>query len=260
MNQTTSPLPIVVVKVGGNEIDDDAFLDGFAQAAAALAGQKQPVIVHGGGKEIAELHRQLNVPFEIVDGLRATSAASLRLVEMVLSGVVNTRLTRRLVNAGIPALGLSGVDLGLIRVQPLRPRGQDIGLVGRVVDVGAGWLQALLAAGVVPVVSPISLGVDGRSYNVNADQVAAALAIALQAERLVFVSNVPGVLVNGPGSPTVPALSVQSAETWIAQGRISGGMIPKARAAIEAVTGGVSRAFITDLAGLRDGSGTAVFH
>jgi acetylglutamate kinase len=258
MNQNTPSAPPIVVKVGGNEIDDDAFVAGFVEAVAGLAGQAQLVIVHGGGKEIAELHQQLNVPFEIVDGLRATSAASLRLVEMVLSGVVNTRLTRWLVNAGVPALGLSGVDLGAIRVQPLRPRGQDIGFVGRVVDVGADWFRALLAVGVVPVVSPISLGVNGRSYNVNADQVAGALATSLRAERLVFVSNVPGVLANGPGSPLVPTLNVQSAETWIAEGRISGGMIPKVRAAIEAVTDGVPRAVITDLAGFRNGSGTAV--
>lgn len=249
---------VVIIKVGGNEIDDDRFLAGFVEAAAQLAQEAQVIIVHGGGKEIAELHEQLGVPFEFVEGLRATSAASLRLVEMVLSGVVNTRLTRWLVNAGVSALGLSGVDLGLIRVQPLRPRGQDIGYVGRVVDVGTEQMQLLLGAGIVPVISPISLGVDGQSYNVNADQVAGALAVALTASRLVLVSNVPGVSLDGPQGLPVPQLTVEEVESHIEAGLITGGMVPKVRAATEAVLDGVQAAVITNLAGLRNGNGTTV--
>lgn len=259
MAQTTSAIPTMVVKVGGNEIDDDAFLAGFVEAVVGLGAQAHLVVVHGGGKEIGELHQQLNVPFEVVEGLRATSAASLRLVEMVLSGVVNTRLTRWLVNGGVDALGLSGVDLGLIRVQPLRPRGQDIGYVGRVVKVRSKQLQRLVAAGIVPVISPISLGIDGRSYNVNADQVAGALAAALNADRLVFVSNVPGVMLNGPDAPPVTRLSIAQVEAYIAEGAIFGGMVPKVRSAVEAVEQGVIEAVITNLQGLRHGFGTAVY-
>ncbi|MDW8317939.1 MAG: acetylglutamate kinase [Anaerolineae bacterium] len=250
----SGPSPLIL-KVGGNEIDDDSFLAGFVRAVAELQRTTPVVVVHGGGKEIAELHAQLNVPFEMVDGLRATSAESLRLVEMVLSGLVNTRLTRWLVNAGVEALGVNGVDLGLIRVRPLRPRGRDIGFVGQVAAVRREWLLRLLDLGVVPVVSPISLGVDGLSYNVNADQVAGALAVALAAQRLVFVSNVPGVKLNGQ---VTPSLTVAEVEAHIASGQISGGMIPKVRAAVDAVREGVAEAVITDLAGLVVGGGTVI--
>jgi len=130
----------------------------------------------------------------------------------VLSGQVNTRLTRWLVNGGIDALGMSGVDLGLVRVEPLRPSGLDIGFVGRVVGVRAEPLHLLLANGIVPVISPISLGVDGLSYNVNADQVAAALAVGLGAGRLIFVSNVPGVLIDGALAPQLARAAAQHSE------------------------------------------------
>lgn len=249
---------IAILKIGGNEVDDDRFLAGFVEAVAELQARTGLVVVHGGGKEIAELHQQLGVGYELVDGLRVTSAASLRLVEMVLSGVVNTRLTRWLVNGGVEALGLSGVDLGLVRVQPLRPRGQDIGYVGQVAEVRRERLLDLLAGGIVPVVSPISLGMDGRSYNVNADQVAGGLAVALQASRLVFVSNVPGVSLAGLGSPAAPELTVDQIEAAIESGQISGGMVPKVRSAVDAVRDGVREAVITNLAGLRAGTGTTV--
>jgi acetylglutamate kinase len=255
-NQHTDPgPPIVVVKVGGNEIDDEAFLDGLVQAVAAVAQSARVVVVHGGGKEIAQLHEQLGVGFEIVDGLRVTTAASLRLVEMVLRGLVNTRLTRRLVNAGVDALGISGVDLGLVRVEPHRPNGLNIGFVGRVVAVRTETLYGFLAGGIVPVLSPVSLGVDGQSYNVNADQVASAVAATLGAQRLIFVSNVPGVLVDGT---SLPRLSIAGAEAFIASGHISGGMVPKVRAAVDAVHNGVAAAVITNLEGLHHGGGTAV--
>jgi acetylglutamate kinase len=244
-----------VIKVGGNEIDDDGFLAGFVAAVAELRQHTPVVIVHGGGKEIGELHQRLGVPFEFVDGLRVTTAGSLRLVEMVLSGLVNTRLTRWLVNGGVQALGASGVDLGIVRVEPLRPNGQDIGYVGRIVAVQADPLRRWLAEDVTPVISPISLGTDGQSYNVNADQVAAAVAVAVGASRLVFVSNVPGVLLEGAAATK---LTIDQAEAHIASGQIFGGMIPKVRAAIEAVQTGVPAAVITNLAGLAAGGGTAV--
>jgi len=254
MNTPTTPSPILL-KVGGNEIDDDSFLGGFVAAVADLRRQAPVVIVHGGGKEIGDLHRRLDVPYEFVEGLRVTTADSLRLVEMVLSGLVNTRLTRWLVNADVPALGVSGVDLGLVRAEPLRPNGQDIGYVGRVVAVQAAPLRRWLAEGVTPVISPISLGMDGQSYNVNADQVAAAVAAAVQASRLVFVSNVPGVLLDGA---VAPRLTIDQVEAHITSGWIFGGMIPKVRAAIEALQAGAPAAVITNLAGLAVGGGTVI--
>lgn len=250
-----TPVPAVVIKVGGNEIDDDGFLADLVSAVVEVQKHAQVVIVHGGGKEIGELHDRLGIAFEFVEGLRVTSAESLRLVKMVLSGQVNTRLTRWLVNGGIDALGMNGVDLGLVRVEPLRPGGQDIGFVGRVVEVRSEVLHSLLDSGMLPVISPISLGVDGFSYNVNADQVAAAIAVAIGAGRLVFVSNVPGVLIDGA---LAPQLTVADVAAQIASGQISGGMVPKVRSAIEAVQAGVPAAVITNLEGLRQDTGTAI--
>ena len=251
---THTPLPLLL-KVGGNEIDDDSFLAGFVAAVASLRQQTPVVIVHGGGKEIGGLHQRLGIPFEFVEGLRVTTADSLRLVEMVLSGLVNTRLTRWLVNGGVPALGVSGVDLGLVNVEPLRPNGVDIGFVGRIVEVKADPLRRWLAEGITPVISPISLGVDGLSYNVNADQVAASVAAGVGASRLVFVSNVPGVLLDGA---VAPRLTVDQVEAHIASGQIFGGMIPKVRAATEALQAGAPAAVITNLAGLAAGGGTVI--
>jgi acetylglutamate kinase len=251
---STHPSPILI-KVGGNEIDDDGFLASFVAAAAELRRQTPLVIVHGGGKEIGDLHQRLGIPFQFVEGLRVTTADSLRLVEMVLSGSVNTRLTRWLVNVGVPALGVSGVDLGFVRVEPLRPNGQDIGFVGRVVAVQTEPLRRWLAEGITPVISPISLGLDGQSYNVNADQVAAAVAVATGASRLVFVSNVPGVLLDGA---VASELTIDQVEAHITGGQIFGGMVPKVRAAIEAVQTGAPAAVITNLSGLVAGGGTVI--
>ena len=248
------PFPLLI-KVGGNEIDDEAFLTGFIAVVADLSRRTPLVIVHGGGKEIGELHQRLGVPFEFVAGQRVTSSASLRLVEMALNGSVNTRITRRLVNAGVAALGVSGVDLGLLRAEPLRPDGFDLGYVGRVTAVHAQPMQQWLAQGITPVVCPLSLGADGEAYNVNADLAAAALASALHAERLIFVSNVPGVLLDGVVAAHLTSAEVEAA---IAAGQIYGGMIPKVRSAIEALQTGLAAVMITNLAGLASGHGTVL--
>ena len=249
--------PVVVIKIGGNEIDDAGFLGRFVAAVHRVQAESLPVIVHGGGKEIADLHQRLQVPFEMVQGVRVTSAESLRLVEMVLSGLVNTRVVRWLVNHDIEAIGLTGVDAGLVQVTRWRPNDLDLGYVGKVTAVRAAPLQRLLDAGFVPVISPVSLGEDGQTYNVNADHVAAALAHGLQASRLVFVTNVPGVLVAGR---VVRALTVAQVEEMIAEGLIFGGMIPKVRSAIEAVAAGVYQAVITDLDGLAQAGGTIILN
>lgn len=248
------PSPLLL-KVGGNEIDDERFLAGFVSAAATLSRRTPLVIVHGGGKEIGELHERLGVPFEFINGQRVTTAASLRLVEMALNGAVNTRLVRWLVNAGVPALGLSGVDLGLMRVEPLRPAGVDLGYVGRVVSVQPGPLRRWLDDGLLPVISPLSLGLDGHGYNLNADLAAAALAAALAVERLIFVSNVPGILLDGA---VAPELTIAEVDAAIASGQIVGGMIPKARSAIDALQTGVAAVMITNLDGLSHGQGTVI--
>ena len=252
---STTSKPVLVLKIGGNQVEEEEFLDGFVSAVRGLLADHHLIVVHGGGKEIADLHARLQVPFETVEGLRVTSDESLQLVEMVLNGTVNTRLVRRLVNGGVDAIGLSGVDMGLVRVTPLSANGRSLGRVGQIADVNGEALLQLLDLGLTPVISPVSLGEDGLAYNVNADTIAMGVARAVEASRLVFVSNVPGVQVAGR---TVRALTVSQIEGLIADGHITGGMIPKVRAATDAVARGVYQAVITDLAGLARGEGTAV--
>jgi acetylglutamate kinase len=251
----TTSKPILVLKIGGNQVEEEEFLKGLATVVRGLLDEHAVIVVHGGGKEIADFHTRLQVPFETVEGLRVTSEESLGLVEMVLNGMVNTRLVRSLVNHGVDAIGLSGIDMGLVRVTPLSANGRSLGRVGQVRAVNGQALLQLLDLGLTPVISPVSLGEDGLSYNANADHVAAGVAWAVETSRLVFVSNVPGVQVAGR---TMRALTVRQIEGLIADGHITGGMIPKVRSATDAVIRGVHQAVITDLAGLARGEGTAV--
>lgn len=248
---------VVVLKVGGNELDDDSFLEGLVRAVqAVVADGHAPVIVHGGGKAIADLQQKLGIEPRFIQGLRVTDAASLDIAEMVLSGLINKRIVRALVNAGVRAAGVSGVDDGTIYVEPMwHPLG-DLGRVGEIQDVDTHLLDTLIAAQIVPVVSPISFGAhDALSYNVNADHAATAIAAKLGAIKLVFISNVPGVLVAGQ---VCRAVTADQAEQWIDEGIITGGMIPKVRSAVEAVRGGVVQAVITNLAGVQEGGGTGI--
>ncbi len=248
---------IVVLKVGGNDLDDPDFLHGLANAVAAVRAEGyHPVVVHGGGKAVTDLQAKLGLREQRVEGLRVTDDASMEVVEMVLSGLMNKRIVRTLVNAHIRAAGVSGVDDGTIYVEKMwHPLG-DLGRVGEVQDVDDHLLRALIAADIVPVVSPVSFGaLDALSYNVNADHAATAIAAKLGAIKLVFISNVPGILV---ADRVVRAVTAQQAEQWIDEGIIFGGMIPKVRSAIEAVRNGVAQAVITNLAGVQDGTGTGV--
>ena len=239
----------VVIKVGGNDLEKPGFLAGLAQAVAELNRQRPCILVHGGGRAINDLMGRLGIEPTYIDGQRVTDEATLEAAEMVLSGRINKELTLALIDAGVDALGMSGVDRGLIRVEPWSA---EMGRVGRIVSVRAGVLLDLCVERVVPVISPISLGPDGR-YNVNADHVAGAVAGATEAAYATFLTNVPGVRV---GAEIVPRLSASEARRLIRQGVIHGGMIPKVRAALSAIEGGVRRAVITDLPGLRAGTGT----
>jgi len=169
---------------------------------------------------------------------------------------MNKRIVRSLVHEGIRAAGISGVDDGTIYVEPMwHPMG-NLGRVGEIQDVDTHLLQILIDADIVPVVSPISFGsADALSYNVNADHAATAISTALKATKLIFVSNVPGILVAGQ---VARAVSENQAEAWIEEGVIFGGMIPKVRSAIEAVQYGVPQAIITNLAGVQESGGTAI--
>lgn len=239
---------ITLVKIGGNDLETPGFVEQLAQTVAARIEHTPIVIVHGGGRSISAMQQRLGLEPVYVNGQRMTDAASLDVVEMMLSGLINKRLTLALLHAGVDALGMSGVDRGLLRVEPV----PEMGRVGRIVAVRAEILHELCAQGVVPVISPVSMGDDGR-YNVNADHAAGAIAAALDADVATFLTNVPGVQV---GDDVAHSLTASEAQELITTGVINGGMIPKVTAALDAVAQGVRRAVITDLPGLSVGSGT----
>jgi len=245
----------LVLKVGGSELDRPDFVGSLIEVLHDLRAKAEIVLVHGGGKAIARLQEQLQLEPRFVEGLRVTDDPSLDVAEMVLSGLVNKRLVGRLVSAGIPAMGVSGVDGGIFRVVKIQHNEHDLGWVGQIVHTNHTPIETLLTSGTIPIVSPISLGLDGHTYNVNADHAAAALSCALGAHELVFVTNVPGVLSTG-GSEYFPMLTHQKVQSLINHGTITGGMVPKVRSALAALEKGVPQVRITDLSGLATGRGT----
>jgi acetylglutamate kinase len=226
-----------VLKIGGNELSSPDFVALLGQNVARLLKEaRSPVaIVHGGGRAIADLQGRLGLETEKVDGLRVTDQSSL--------------------DAGVDALGVSGVDGGLLRCRKKNHPAADLGYVGEIMHVRRELLDRLMSVDLMPVISPISLGQDGQTYNVNADEAAAAVALACEAEELVFISNVPGVMHD---DIVISELNAGEVEDYVAAGMISGGMIPKVRSALDAVNSGVARARITNLAGLLGSGGTAI--
>jgi acetylglutamate kinase len=243
-----------IIKISGAELDDSAYVERFAQIVRDL--NAPTIIVHGGGKEISELQRRMNIEPRYVDGVRMTDAESLRLVEMVLCGAINKRLVRVLVAAGVDALGMSGVDRGMIRAEKMRLPAQpdiDMGFTGSIYMLRGEIARGYLEMGVTPVIAPICGG-DGTNYNVNADHVAGAVAAAVGAKRLIFLSNVPGVL--NADQTLIPTLSPAQTEALIADGTIFGGMIPKVRTALDALSRGAASVVIGNLDTLATGVGT----
>ena len=241
---------ISVLKISGHCLDDELLLRQFA--ATVAESHEQLVIVHGGGAEISRLQQQLNIEPRYVDGLRVTDAESLALVEMVLCGAVNKRLVRHLLAAGVDAQGLSGVDRGLVRARQMQHDRVDMGYTGEVVSVRPDVIGDLLDLGVTPVIAPVCLGADSN-FNLNADPVTSAIAPAIAADKVVFISNVAGVMVDGALQPTITRANAQ---TLIDSGVIAGGMIPKAQAALDLLSAGIPEAVITDLNGWRNSGGT----
>jgi acetylglutamate kinase len=237
----------ITIKIGGNEIDEPGFISGLVDSLKGLSNLP-PIIVHGGGKEITAALSKFGIESRAVDGLRVTDERSLGVVEMVLSGAVNKRLVAKFNASGLSAIGLSGVDLGLMRAVKLMPKGQDIGLVGEIVQVRSEVIEGFLGGGIVPIISPISLGLDGLTYNVNADHAALKVALAVGSSTLVFVTNVEGVMAD---EKVFSRLNPSKAEELIGQGKIYGGMIPKVTSALEAVKSGLPEVWITNLAGLK---------
>lgn len=241
---------ITVVKIGGHELDDAAWVDALAAAVAAVPGRV--VVVHGGGKEVSDLQRQLGAEPEWHDGLRVTTPAALRAVRMILSGLVNKRVVSALGGAGVNAVGLSGEDGGLLLAEPAR--GGLLGRTGTIREVQPRVLTSLMSAGMVPVVSPVSRGADGEPLNVNADEAAAAVAAALRADRFLLVSNVPGVMWT---DAVLDEVDVMEVEELIRSGVATGGMGPKLRSAAQAASAGVAEVRIGGLEMFTDrGAGT----
>jgi acetylglutamate kinase len=244
-----------VIKIGGNELSDPGFVSTLAKTVAHIKNNTaEPVIVvHGGGRAIAGLQAQLGLETVKVDGLRVTDLESLKVAQMVLSGDSNKLVVKALLAAGLDALGISGVDGAALRCRKKPHPAADLGYVGEIMEVRTSLLQQLAGLNLTIVLSPISIGQDGHTYNVNADEAASAVALAVGASQLDFVSNVPGVLQDGT---LLAHLTPQQSEALIAGGVISDGMIPKVRAALQAVQMGVRQARIVDLAGLAAAGGT----
>lgn len=247
---------LLLLKVGGNELDDQSFVAGLAKAVKDLRDSgRVPIIVHGGGRGVTELQGRLGLQERWIEGLRVTDDGSIACVEMVLSGTMNKRIVRELAKVGIRSVGLSGVDDSLVQVRKLVHPAGDLGRVGEVTAVNPALLDLLVGQGIVPVISPVSVGErDFESYNVNADQIAAAIAVRLGVHTMVFLSNVPGVIVDGA---VMPRMLAADTEELITQGTIHGGMVPKIRGALDAVEQGVEEVVITNLEGLTRGTGTS---
>jgi acetylglutamate kinase len=244
---------LIVLKYGGNAMAagaDDPVLDEIAHLARAGT---HVVVVHGGGPQIDAALKLQKIPEERIEGLRVTSAAARDIVEAVLCGSVNKDLVRGLIGRGVRAFGFAGQDAGILTVRRLVVPGGDLGYVGEPVGVDAALLRGIIGLGLVPVIAPIGLEpTENAALNVNADTVAGAIAAALEADAYVVLTNVAGVRRDrhDPAS-VIPRLTIAEAEGFLADGTFSDGMIPKMRAAIEAVAGGARRAVIAEA--VRDG-------
>jgi acetylglutamate kinase len=205
-----------------------------------------PVIVHGGGPAISDTLGKLGIETEFVNGLRKTNEAVLDVVEMVLSGQINKEIVRKIQQSGAKAIGLSGVDGHLIQAQPVA-NAHEVGLVGDVTNVNAAIIQGIVDMGYMPVIAPVGLGDNAQRYNINADTAAGAVASHLGVERMIVVTDVPGIMKSVDGEKRVlPVVTVAEIEQMIADGDIYGGMIPKVRAAIQCIQGQVQEVVIVN--------------
>ena len=244
----------IVIKYGGNAMVDEELKRGFARDVVLmkLVGMN-PVVVHGGGPQIGTLLERIGKKSEFVDGLRVTDQETIDVVEMVLGGLINKSIVALINAQGGRAVGLSGKDGGMIQARKLLLRqGQsgdkgeviDLGQVGEIEHINPEVVDTLDQANFIPVIAPIGAGTDGKAYNINADTVAGSLAVTLKAEKLILLTNTPGVL--NSDDQLLELLSETEAQDLIEQGVISGGMLPKVQCALEAVAGGVRTATISD--------------
>lgn len=245
----------LVVKYGGNAMVDDYLESSFARdiVLMKLVGMN-PVVVHGGGPQITDLLKRIGKESTFVDGMRVTDTETMDVVEMVLGGQVNKWIVNRINRHGGKAVGLTGKDGDLIRARKMvftrdnpalkAPEIIDIGHVGDVASIDTSVIDMLIKGNFIPVIAPIGVGEDGQSYNINADVVACKLAKVMQAEKIILITNTAGVL--DKQGKLLTGLSAKDVDALIADGTISGGMLPKIRGALEAVQAGVRTAHIID--------------
>lgn len=244
-----------VIKYGGHAMGESQLAERFARDVVLI---KQvginPVVVHGGGPQIGEMLRRLNISSAFADGLRITDQATVEVVEMVLSGSINKQIVTAINGAGGIAIGLSGKDGRLIQARKLRrttrdpdsniEKIMDLGFVGEPTHINTEVLRALDASRAIPVIAPIGVGEGGETYNINADTAAGAIAAALGASKLIMLTDVPGVL--DKAGQLIPTLTPKQSLMLLGDGTISGGMIPKLETCLDAVRGGVQAAHILD--------------
>lgn len=232
----------IVIKLGGHAMGSDEAMASFARDVVLMRQVGvNPVIVHGGGPAIDAMLQRLQIRSEFVNGKRVTDARTVEVVEMVLSGLINKKVMQALNAEGGRAVGISGKDGGLMVCRPTHP---DLGLVGTPETVNTRVLDALTAAEMIPVIAPLGIGRDGATMNVNGDTAAGAIAGALQARRLLLLTDVPGV--KDADGQVVTELTASQIRQMIDVGTISGGMIPKTETALEALARGVRAAVILD--------------
>ena len=245
----------ILIKFGGHAMGKADYVNAFA-ADIALLDQvgARPVVVHGGGPQIGEMLKKLQIESSFIDGLRVTDEATVSIVEMVLAGGINKALVAAIAGAGGRAVGVSGKDGGLITARKLMAMAKasdsaiqqavDLGFVGEPSHVDVTVLNALMQHHLIPVVAPVGSGEDGKTYNINADTAAGAIAAALNATRMLMLTDVTGVL--DKDGKLISSLTINQAEALIHDGTVSGGMIPKVKTCIDAVQGGAEGAVIMD--------------
>ena len=245
----------ILIKFGGHAMGKADYVNAFASDIALLdqVGAR-PVVVHGGGPQIGEMLTKLKIESKFIDGLRVTDEATISVVEMVLAGGINKALVAAIASAGGRAVGVSGKDGGLITARKLMAvakssdsaiqKAVDLGFVGEPSNIDVAVLDALLMHNLIPVVAPVGGGEDGKTYNINADTAAGAIAAALNAKRMLMLTDVTGV--QDKDGNLIPSLTISQAEALIHDGTVLGGMIPKVETCIEAVQGGAEGAVIMD--------------
>jgi len=245
----------IVIKYGGHAMADEELKENFARDVVMMKYIGiNPVVVHGGGPQIGSFLKKLGKDSKFVQGMRVTDEETMDIVEMVLVGKVNKEIVGLINRHGGKAVGLSGKDANLIRaekyylseekVKDTPPEIIDIGLVGRVTEINAALIASLTANGVIPVIAPTGVGEHGETYNINADLVAGAVAAALMAEKLILLTDVPGVLDRN--REMIHTMDDRTARRMIEEGTIEGGMFPKVKCCLKALKGGVKKAHIVD--------------